>query len=133
MSYFRNQVERVAGIEPHHVGFNLHMRMSRAIAASARPPCAGDVVTAKNHLPLQIRQRHGIVIDHTDVAYTGGGEIKQYRAPVAGAITSTRAPDLAWPGPPTSRNTMWARITFEFLGVQHDVNSMESRAFRPAS
>ena len=45
-----------------------------------------DVGRGMDHLPLQVRQRHRVVVDHAQRADAGGGEIEQHRrAEPAGA------------------------------------------------
>ncbi len=83
-----------------------------------------DVGRRVDHLPLQIRQRHYVVVDDAERADAGGGEIKQNRrAEAAGADDQhagaaerglSRAAHLA--------QHDVARITLEFVGSQHGGN-----------
>ena len=88
-----------------------------------------DIRRGVDHLPLQIRQRHHVVVDDAERADAGGGEIEQHRrAKPAGADDQhagaaerglSRAAHLA--------QHDVARITFEFVGTQHDANIGRNR------
>ena len=80
--------------------------LSRAIASPARSTLRVPISSVpKDHLPLQVRQRHRVVVDHAERADAGGGEIQQHRrAEPAGAdhqhargleLGLARAADLA--------------------------------------
>ena len=80
-----------------------------------------DVAGRKNDLPLQIRQRHMIVIDDANRADAGGGEIMQYRrAKPAGADDQhARGFELLLAGAADLAQHDVARVTFQFLGLEH--------------
>ena len=118
----RNQIERVRRGQPRHVGFHRHMRIEpRDGRLRAVDLAHADVAGRKDHLPLQIRQRHAVVIDHAERADAGRGEIEQHRrAEPAGAdhqhargleLGLARAADLA--------QHDVARIAFEFFCIEH--------------
>ena len=83
-----------------------------------------DIRRGVDHLPLQIRQRHDVIVDDAKRADAGGGEIKQHRrAEAAGADDQharpaqsglARAADLA-------QHDM-ACVTLEFVGTQLGVS-----------
>ncbi len=83
-----------------------------------------DIGGREDHLPLQVRQRHFVVVDHPERADARGGEVQKHRrAEPAGAdhqnargleLGLARAADLA--------QHDVARITFQFFCFQHPVN-----------
>ena len=80
-----------------------------------------DIFRSEDHLPLQIRQRHSVVVDDTERAYAGRGKIKQgRRAKTAGADDeNTRGLELG-----LTRSAHFAQhdvtgVPFEFAGIEH--------------
>ena len=87
-----------------------------------------DVRRGVDHLPLQIRQRHAVVVDHAERADAGGGEIEQHRrAQAAGADHQhARGLELGLARPADFAQHDVAGIAFEFFGIEHRVNPMAS-------
>ena len=122
MSYCEISCERVRRGQPLGVRDNLHMRVElcdrgrRAVDLRQ-----ADFGRAVDHLALQIRQRHRVVVDHAESAHPGRREIQQHRrAQTAGADHQHARPterllagtaDLAQHDVPG--------VAFEFLGRQH--------------
>jgi len=132
---FRDQAKRVVGLEPSHVGFDLNMRIEFCDRRLGGVHFAlADIGGRENHLPLQIRQRHDVVVDHADVACAGRREIKQHRrAQAAGADHQhARGFQLGLPWAANLAQHDVARIAFEFSCIEHEINPMASHAFLPA-
>ena len=121
----RNQIERVAGIEPRHMRLDLHMRIEPLDRRFGAVDLAqAHIGRGVDDLTLQVGQRHRVVVDDAQSADAGRGEIQQdRRAEAAGADDQhprglepglARAADLA-------QHDM-ARITLEFRGIQHKVD-----------
>jgi hypothetical protein len=94
-----------------------------------------DIIGGKDHLPLQIRQRHRVVIDHAERADAGGREIEQHRRAEAAGADHQHACglELGLPRPADLAQHDVARIAFEFFCIEHQFNPMALQAFRPAS
>ena len=121
----RNQVERVARIDPRHVRLDGDMRIEpRDGRFGAIDLALADIVRAEDHLPLQIGQRHGIVVDDADRANAGGGEIHQHRRPEpAGADDQNpRSLEPGLAGPAHVAQDDVAGVAFEFFTVEHGAN-----------
>ena len=118
----RDQIERVRRGQPHGVRLDFDMRIEpRDRGARLRGFVLADVVGGKNHLPLQIRQRHLVVVDHAERADAGGGEIKQHRrAEPAGADDQhPRGFQLLLAGAADLAQHDVARVALQFLGIEH--------------
>ena len=102
-------LDRDVRIEPRDHGF-------RAVHLAP-----ADIVGAEDHLPLQIRQRHRVVVDDAERADPGGGEIKQHRrAQPAGADHQhARSFQLGLAGSADLAQHDVARVAFKFLGIEH--------------
>ena len=76
-----------------------------------------DIAGAEDHLPLQIRQRHRVVVDHPEPADAGGGEVEQHRgAQAAGADDQhARSLQLCLAGTTDLAQHDVARIALQFL------------------
>ena len=83
-----------------------------------------DIGGRVDHLPLQVRQRHRVVVDHAERADAGGGEIEQHRrAQAAGADHQhARGLERGLAGAADLAQHDVARIAFEFFCVEHRIN-----------
>ena len=75
-----NERPSVLGVEPQRDRLDDDMRIDardRSLSAVClRPP---DIIRCVNHLPMQIGQRDGIVIDDSERPDSGPGQILQRR------------------------------------------------------
>ncbi len=75
-----NQYECIVCADPHLVRLDFYMRVehrnSTARTLDFRSP---DIRRRVNHLPLQVVERHRVVIDDADRAHTRCGKIKNHR------------------------------------------------------
>ena len=121
----RNQLERVRRREPRHMRFHRHMRiepLNRGLRAVHL--AHADVGRGVDHLPLQVRQRHRVVIDHAERADAGGGQIEQHRrAKAAGADHQhARGLELGLPRAADLAQNDVARVAFELFCIEHGFN-----------
>ena len=74
-----------------------------------------------DHLPLQVRQRDHVVVDHAERADARSGEIEQdRRAKTAGANHQhARAAERGLSGAAHLAQHDMARVPFKFLGAEH--------------
>ncbi len=74
-----------------------------------------------DHLPLQIRQRHHVIVDDAERADTRGGEIEQHRRaePASADDEHARAAQRGLSRPAHLAQHDVARIALEFVGSQH--------------
>ena len=92
--------------------------LSRAIAAAALSTFGWPTIgRGVNDLPLQIRQRHRVIVDDAERADAGRGEIQQYRrAEPAGADDEhARALERGLSRPADFAQHDMARIALEFF------------------
>ena len=106
------------------------MRLDHDMRVEARDRGGGaldlgpaEIGRRMDHLALQVRERHGIVVDHAEGADARRREIEQgWRAePARADHQHTRALErgLAWPAHLAQHDV--AGITFELVGGQHVV------------
>ena len=90
----------------------------RSGAVDLRRP---DVGRRMDHLALQVRERHRVVVDDPDGADAGGGEIEQRRRaePTRTDHQHPRALERVLPGPADLVQHDVAGIAFEFLRREH--------------
>ena len=116
-----DQIEHIAGDEPHVVQLDRHMRVEPADGRGrARDLRHADVGRGVDHLALQIGERDLVVIDDAKRADTGSGEIEQHRrAQPAGADDQhTRALERRLAGSADLAQHDVARIPFQFVRGQ---------------
>ena len=75
----------------------------------------------KNHLALEIRQRHVIVVDDTKRADARSGKIEQHRRAETTGADDQHARGLEFGLPRAAHFAQHdvAGITFEFFGIEH--------------
>ena len=80
-----------------------------------------DVGRGMDHLALQVRQRHRVVVDNADGADAGGGEIEERRRaePARADHQHTRALERVLAGSADLAQHDMAGIAFEFIRAQH--------------
>ena len=89
-----------------------------------------------DHLPLQVRERHDVVVDDAERADACGGEVEQHRrAETAGADhKDARATERGLSGPSDVAQHDVAGITFQLGVAQHGLQDRhEKRAELPAT
>ena len=83
-----------------------------------------EVGRGMDHLPLQIRQRHDVVVDHAQRADARRGEVKQRRCAKAAGANHQRAGaakrGLSRPADLAQHDV--ARVTFQLRLAQHGLN-----------
>ena len=122
MSYCETSASAFAAVSRSACVTTFTCGLSRAIAAAALSTFGvPDVRRAVDHLALQVRQRHGVVVDHAQRADAGRGEIQQHRrAQAAGADHQhARAAERRLAGAADLAQHDVPGIAFEFLGRQH--------------
>lgn len=107
----RKQCRRLGPGEPPVVGPHrdmgvegLHRRLGGKHLGLADPRIGMD------HLPLEVGEGDGVVVDHPDRAHAGGGEVEERgraESPPAPTTRTFASFSRRWPMPPTSRSTMW--------------------------
>ena len=118
----RYQVDRIGRGQPQTVRFDVDLRIEffHGIGGSfdLRP---ADVGRCENDLPLQIRQRHLVVVDDAKRADAGGCQIEQHRrAESAGADDQhTRCLQFCLPRTANLAQDDVTGIAFEFFSSEH--------------
>ena len=105
------------------MGFDRNVRIEpRNHGLRAVDLARADIVGAEDDLPLQVRQRHDVIVDNAQRADAGGGKIEQHRrTETAGADHQhARRLQLRLSGAADLAQHDVARITFQFLGLKHN-------------
>jgi hypothetical protein len=101
---------------------DIHMRIeSLHRIAGALNLWFANIVGREDHLALQIRQRHIVIVDDTKRADSGGGKVKQNRRAEAAGADDQHARGLEFG---LARSSHFAQhnvagIAFEFFGIEH--------------
>ena len=126
-------MQGVVGLQPLRMGHEGNVRIEFVDALGGAVDLQPiDVRRGMDDLALQVRQRHGVVIDRAEPADARGGEIHQHRrAEPAGAdhqhrgglqLGLSRAADVA-------QHDM-AGVAFELDRAQHEMTSLVDASLR---
>ena len=80
-----------------------------------------DIVGSEDYLPLQIRERHTVVINDAKRSDTRGGKVEQHRCAKATGTDDkhTRGLELRLTGSAHFAQHDMASIAFKFAGIEH--------------
>ena len=98
-----------------------HVRIETLHGLGARSTFGVPISRVENHLALQVRQRHVIIINHAKHADAGGGQIEQHRcAKAAGADDQhARSLQLRLAGTADLAQHDVTGVAFEFFCIEH--------------